>query len=77
MASEINIHPFGNTAIVTLNKRALAEIRDGREFSGTLVSGDSRLEIYIMRDTVYAEKRRKYAKRKPKNKDIPREENKV
>ena len=77
MASEIAIHPFGDTAIVTLNKRALAEIRDGREFTGTLVSGDNRLEIYIMRDTTYEDKKRRFEKKKKKNKDTNSVENTV
>ena len=70
MAAEINIHPFNDTAIITLNKRALAEIRDGKEFTGTLISGNNRLGIYVMRDTTFKEKMEKFKKEKKGKKDL-------
>jgi len=68
MAAEIKIIPYQEGFVFTLNKRALAEIRDGSMLESTVI-GSAKLTFKFVRDTVFANKEKKSEKKQQKSID--------
>lgn len=71
MAAEVRAIPIQDVGLViTLNKRALAKIRDGEKVSLDVLTSGGRVQLVFVRDSVWEEEQRKSVKRQPAEKQV-------
>lgn len=63
MSVEVKAHPMdGEAMVITFNKHAIREIKNGKTVSMELLNGHSKLKFSFMRDNTFIENQRKIKK---------------